>query len=414
MEKNLLIDKDFKVDITDQSYLRPMIDSFLGWLDKNGYAGYDAYDLWATRYGIFSRKIYYKNKFLSAPFVAPVVLAEMLCPGLSRLFLRRHRFAIADAHFILGYLNLFSATKEERYLKEATKLSDELLGQSVSGYSGICWGYPFDWQNNRGLWKKGTPFVTVTPYGMEAMLALYDATKDKKYLDQALSSAQFILKDIRDTKTSDDASACSYSPLDESKVVNASAYRAFALTEAFHRSQQKEFQEKALRNLNFVLQSQKPDGSWLYAEGNSQDAFIDNFHTCFVLKNLCKLNRHLKSADVEGAIIKGYGYYRKQLFDKSGEPKPFAGTKSGQFVRYELYDFAEAITLGTLLKEKVLGAFELSKTLAEKVMKNYQLRDGHFVTRVYKSGTKNSVPYIRWPQAQMFYALTSLLKEVSG
>ena len=170
------------------------------------------------------------------------------------------------------------------------------------------------------------------------------------------------------------------------------------------------FESAALRNIAFVLSRQAQDGSWLYADGNPKDAFVDHFHTCFVLKNLVKINRRLKRKDIQQTIQAGYQYYRKNLFDDSDDPKPFALKKGFQIMKYEMYDFAEAITLGVLLRDEIDGACDMARQLAEKVTSNYQLSDGHFVTRVYKKGFRNTMPYLRWPQAQMFYALTNLLK----
>jgi hypothetical protein len=179
--------------------------------------------------------------------------------------------------------------------------------------------------------------------------------------------------------------------------------------EAYNRFGVDKYKEEAVKNINFVLENQCLDGSWFYAVDSSKDAFVDNFHTCFVLKNLYKSNVYLKSNKIREAIKKGYSFYRKNLFANNGDPKPFAVLKRIQLVRVELYDYAEAISLGVLLKDEIPGAFELAKKLALDVGLNYQLPDGHFMTRVNWGGLRNTVPYLRWPQAQMFFAFTMLL-----
>lgn len=381
---------------------------FIDWLKSYGYEGYDAYDLWATRYGVFARKVFYKNKLLGAPLVAPVALADIFFPGVRRLFTKRKSYATSDAHFLLGFLNLYEATGDERYLAEAKTLAGSLLASSVYGFSGDCWGYPFDWQNNRGLWKKGTPFITVTPYAFEAFLALYEATGEKKHLDIALSSARFALNDLRVTWQEGDAEATSYSPLDDTRIVNANAYRAFVLAEAFSRSGNEAFMKAARRNIAFILKAQKPDGSWLYAEGNPKDAFIDHFHTCFVLKNLYKANRHLKSSEVDRAIERGLTFYHSALFDAEGMPKPYAAGKKAGIVKIEMYDVAEAISLGVLMRGSFPANYGKAVRLARR-LNDYQHAKGFFATRVYSWGPQYS-PYVRWPQAQLFYSLTEVMK----
>ena len=387
-----------------------MIETFLDWLKEHGHESYDSYDFWATPFGILARKLYYRNPFFGAIFVLPILFLDLIWPQSRSFWVSKKRYPTADAQILLGLLNLYSIHKLPEYLATAVSLGRDLMASSIPGFSGHAWGYPFDWQNNRGLWKKCTPFITVTPYCFEAFLALYDATEDTKYLEIATSAARFAARDMSETVTSGLASATSYSPLDRSQVVNASAYRAFMLYEAFLRFGEEEYRKKAIRNLYFVLESQRLEGSWLYAMGNSKDAFIDHFHTCFVLKNLWKLNRHLKSSDVHAAIGKGYMFYRENLFDSRGFPKPFVILSNLQLAKYEMYDFAEAILLEALLADEIPGAYEFAHHLAQEVYDHFRLPDGHFVTRVDRFGLINTVPYLRWPQAQMFYALTMLLK----
>ena len=378
-------------------------------LEKDGYESFDPYDIWGTKYGVFSRRIYYEKGKIGLPLIAPILLLEMVWPGLRSLFVRKERFATADGQLTMAYLNLYKITKDKKFLEKARSLGVDILKYSVPGYSGKCWGYPFDWQNNRGLWKKNTPYITCTPYCFEAYLGLYDATGEQRYLDIARSIATFVFTDLKDTPTGKDAAAASYSPMDETKVVNASAYRAWVLFEADARFSLPEYKAKAQRNLNFILQSQQPDGSWLYAVATPGEAFIDHFHTCFVLKKLFKINQGLNSPAVAEAIRKGYAYYREKLFRNDGLPRAFALEPRTQIVTLEMYNFAEAITLGVLLRDSIPEAFTMAQKLAITLCEKYQLADGHFVTRVYRGGFRHTFPFLRWPQAQLFYALTNLL-----
>jgi len=385
------------------------IQAFLRWLDQNGYESYDPYDIWGTRYGLFSRRIYYGHRLLGSPLIAPILLMEVLCPSLRRWLVGKGRFATADAQLLLGFLNLYEAKGGSIFLEKARALSRDLLQISVPGYSGFCWGYPFDWQHNRGLWKKNLPFITATPYCFEAFLRLFDLTADPAFLTIARSIAQFVHKDLRDTPTSPNAAAASYSPVDSSQVVNASAYRAMVLFEAAGRFARPDYRRSATLNLNFILQSQRADGAWLYAMDEPAEQFIDHFHTCFVLKNLWKLNRSLKSPAVTEAIRRGFAYYHGALFDSAGLPKPFVINPRRQIVRLEMYDFAEAISLGVLLRHDLPEAFPMAQRLARLVTDQFQLSPGCFVTRVYRGGRFHKLPFLRWPQAQLFLALTNML-----
>jgi hypothetical protein len=398
---------------TDDEQIWHGTQAFLGWLDEHGVESHDPYDLWGTRYGLLARRLYYQEKRLGNILIAPLVATEVLLPGIGRRFVKKQRFATAEAQLVLAFLNLYAITRDETYLASAENRARGLLDLSIPGYSGHCWGYPFDWQNNRGLWKRNTPFITSTPYCFEAFLGVADATGAQEHLDVAASIARFVARDLRDSATSAQASAGSYSPNDETQVINASAYRAFVLFEAWRRFQVDEYRDMAHGNLKFILDSQREDGSWLYALESPAEGFIDHFHTCFVLKNLLKINRVVGSVAVVRAIEKGWAFYRRALFHNDDTPKSFAVEPRTQLTRVEVYNFAEAITLGTLLKASIPEAFALARRLTQKAIREYQLADGHFVTRTFRGGLRHTTPFLRWPQAQMFLALTNMLRALS-
>ncbi len=400
--------------------VRTAIAKFCEWLSESNGMSYDPYDILGTSYGRWARRIYYRKNPLGIGLTAPLILMEILCPQLRALFVGKNRYPTADAQLALAFLNLYETSQAQDddraddrsaivWLNKAKDLADELLKESSVGYKGYCWGYPFDWQHVNGLMPKGTPHITATPYCYEVFTRLFDLTGDKRYLEIARSIATFVSEDLKDTPTGDGASASSYTPYDQGKVVNASAYRAFVLSDASRRFCNQEYFTKAQRNLRFVLEAQGSDGSWLYAIDNPPEAFIDNFHTCFVLKNLYKLNKHLGSPDVTVSVLRGYEFYRRALFDEQDNPKTYAVAPRTEIVRLEMYNFAEAITLGALLRDDVPGALVLANELAGRLIQNYQLPNGHFVTRIYRGGIRHSVPYLRWPQAQLFLALTNLL-----
>ena len=389
--------------------LRDGVEAFVRWLERNGYDSYDPYDVWGTKYGLVSRRLYYRIPVLGTLLVAPVIIMEMVCPQLRLLIVEKQRFATAEAQLALGFLNLYQTSGNAIHLKKATDICESLIRMSLPGHSGHCWGYPFDWQNSEGLWKKNTPFITATPYCYEAFVSLAEITREEKYLLVARSISKFVHDDLNDTPTSATAAAASYSPVVHDKVINASAYRAFVLFDAAQRFDLARYREKAKKNLQFVLEEQQSDGSWLYAAGTRRESFIDHFHTCFVLKNLFKINRILADDAVRKALHEGYAYYRQNLFWADGLPKSFSKEPRMQVTRLEMYDMAEAITLGVLLKDEIPDAYQLAGSLALQVCRQFQLPDGHFITRVYFGAFRHKAAFLRWPQAQLFYALTSLL-----
>lgn len=383
-------------------------DRFLRWLDKVGYESHDPYDIWGTRYGLWSRKVYYAKGKLGVPLVAPLVAVDLFWPSIRKLFLKKDRYATCDAQLLLAFLNLHRVTGEAKHLERAIALGEEIMGYSIPGFRGPCWGYPFDWQNNKDeVWPKNTPYITCTPYCYEAFVGLFETTGEVRYFEIARAIAEFVFGDLKNLHTGQESAAGSYSPFDQRQVVNATAYRAWVLTDAGLRFDREEYLKDARLNLNFVLESQAADGSWLYAM-NEKKSYIDNFHTCFNLKNLFKIHRIKPDQRIEQAIRSGFEYYRVNLIDTEGNPKPFAVKPRLQLAKLEMYDFAEGITLGALIGGMIPEAGELARSLADKLIQEHQLPLGHFVTRVFRGGFRHRFPFLRWSQAQLFYAMTNL------
>jgi hypothetical protein len=397
----------------DRQIFENTIRKFTDWIDASGTAGYDPYDLWSTRYGTHARRLFYRFGNAAALLSAPFVLAERLAPRAARLGVAKKPYATSHAHLILAYLELHECEFQGgNWLKRAADLANELDQMKIKGYSGDCWGYPFDWENRRGFWPKSTPLITVTPYCFEAYARLYEVKGDERYRERAGSILKFALSDLNNTERPSGAIASSYSPLDRSLIINASAYRAFVLitgSKIFSNSEAAELGEKLVQ---FVLESQRPNGSWPYALEERGDDFVDHFHTCFIQKNLAKIYGVNRNALVWNAIEKGFAYYEKELFDVRGLPRPFS-EGGNRLLKYSLYDFAEAINLGILLRDRIPRAFEMAISVARETAIRFQLADGHFVTSVGRTGLADKLSFIRWPQAQLFHSLASLWKALN-
>lgn len=379
---------------------------FLQWLEGYGYESYDQFDFWGSTPGIFSKRLFLKNRWIAAPMVLLLQFLESFFPSSRILFANKRRFAIGDAHFALGFQNLFHLTGKEEHLAQSVALVDALLSSGSKTENGLGWGYPYTWITGRAEYPPGTPFITVTPYCFEAILGLYHISKEQRYLDALDHISRFTALDLTESPISETETTAGYGPGDASGVINANTYRAALLLKSSILFEETEYREKAIRNINYVLSQQLEDGSWLYAP---DDQFIDNFHTCFVLKNLYKSYMILNDDRILKAVQSGYRYYRDYLFRENNTPIHFSKMKNPKFRKIEMYDYAEGIALGPLLAPDFSEALGFSCHMAEKLIDSFQLKRGYFITRITSLNTRNKMPYLRWPQAQLFCALTSLL-----
>lgn len=242
------------------------------------------------------------------------------------------------------------------------------------------------------------------PYTYDAFEEGHEATGNPDYLRILESLVRFAHEWIPVTELDDGAVAAGYSPFDRTMIVNASAYRGYLLASAGERFRRAEWTSEAGR-ITFVLAAQRSDGSWPYGATKGND-FIDNFHTCIVLKNLFRFWRTTGRAEVLDSVRHGYAYYRHRLLDKDLQPIPFARQSRTSLHRRNLYDYAEGINLALLVREVEPEARKVLQRLVMELATGWALRDGHFVTRRLVIGT-NKVPYHRWAQSQVFHALAS-------
>ncbi len=389
--------------------IQKVLETFTGWLGSFGEVSRDHQSFYAGPIGRRAKSLYYNHKALGTFAVAPMVLCEAFFPSARKCFYHPIRLPIADAHYAMGFAYLYEATGNESFFEKAAHFLDILQKIRCTGFKEYSWGYPFDWITRNGVIPAGTPLITTTPYVFEAFLQMEQLQPHSRWHHILESIAHHVRDDIKDFRLSETASTCSYTPFDKVGVVNASAYRAFTLTSAAKFLGNEHFLEIAQRNLNFVLESQNPDGSWPYAVDGKRD-FVDHFHTCFVMKALAKIYFLTGNDDCIKALTRGVDFYLEKLFSEDGMPRPFARAPRLTVYRHELYDCAECINLCLLLRNYFPQLENTLETVIAGILKNWVKPDGSFRSRQLMFGWDN-VPMHRWGQSQMFRSLAFYLCE---
>jgi hypothetical protein len=388
-----------------------VLGNFVRWLERYGEVSWDHQSYFAGPFGRRAKALYYRNQPLGTLAVAPMVFSEAFFPAARRLFHHPIRLPIADAHFAMGFAFLNEVTGEAKYLEKAAHFLSVLEQTRCPEYADFGWGYPFDWVTRNGVIQAGTPLITTTPYVYEAFLQVYalqPGAGRKKIIE---SIVRHVRADFKDFPASATASSSSYTPLGEGGVVNASAYRAFTLTSAAKFLGDDALLAIAERNLNFVLESQNPDGSWPYAKDGVRD-FVDHFHTCFVMKALAKIHALTGDPRILAALKPGVEYYVKNLFGEDGMPRPFSKAPRLTVYKCELYDCAEAINLCLLLRKELPALEPALAAVMTGILEHWVRANGSFRSRKLLFGWDN-VPMHRWAQSQMFRSLAYYAREFS-
>jgi hypothetical protein len=395
------------------AFIKAAVLRFVGWLDHYGEISYDHQSFFASDWARSAKALYYRKPLLGTLAVAPMIFSEAFIPSARQFFWKPQRFPIADAHYAMGFAFLATVLKDEQYYKRAAHFLNVLEETRSPKYEHYCWGYPFHWETRSGTIWAQTPMITTVPYVYEAFREVYQIDRDRKWRTIMQSIADHAFYDYFDHVFSASSASCSYTPnpRDPGGVVNASAYRAFLLTRAATDFSEDRYQTAADRNLNFVLASQNPDGSWYYSTDGTRD-FVDHFHTCFVLKALAKIEALTGNNICTAAIERGIQYYLLNLFGVDGLPKPFSRRPRLTVYRNELYDYAECINLALLLQGRFPALDMILSRLTD--LSAWQKSDGSFRSRKLLLGWDNT-PMHRWAQSQMFRSLCFLLyKDARG
>ena len=407
------MNNEYRSSVSGQSQLvstvSRVLSSFVQWLGSYGETSWDFQSFFAGPVGGRAKALYYRHRLVGTAAVAPMIFCEAFLPSARRLFHHPMRFPIADAHYAMGFAFLYQATGDVSQLENSIHFLTELEKSRCPEFKEYCWGYPFDWVWRGGTINRETPLITTTPYVYEAFLQAFERQPRDEWKLILESIARHAATDIKDFRTSETASSCSYTPSDEGGVINAAAYRAFLLTSASKVFGNEDYLRIAERNLNFVLENQNPDGSWFYAVDGVRD-FVDHYHTCFVMKSLAKIYALTGHAGIVGALGKGVSYYLNNLFDSDGLPKPFSRAPRLTVYKRELYDCAECINLCLLLRDRFPQLEATLEKVVTHILEAWTKPDGSFRSRKLHLGWDN-VPMHRWGQSQMFRSLAFYFRE---
>lgn len=374
------------------------------WITQNGWAGYDPYDIkghpllikprtsWAGKVG---RKVFGKLELLS-----PLILRWAFN-------IQKEINAKAMGLFAQSYLKLYQHFQREDYLAKAEDALDWLSCNYNKDYSGMCWGYPFDWQSKVFI-PRGTPSSVVTSIIGDAYWDFYQYTNEDKYLDVCISICEFFVNDLLIDKLNDQNVCFSYTPLDNFHVNNANLFVAEFLTRIGKHVGNDKFVTLGLMATNYTLNEQNDDGSIYYwGKDQEQNGRIDHYHSGFEIRKLYSIWKLTNSDQFQRAVQLYYSFYLKNLFTDSWIPKM---TPTG-FYPVNIHSCAEAILCtSSLINDFPEGKDHLINTVKWTIA-NMQTTQGWYLYRIDKLGSikwKSRIPFMRWGQAWMLRALSQV------
>jgi hypothetical protein len=381
-------------------------DDLFEWCRRRNFAGYDPFDALNSR-------VFHSSPFQHSPTAR--LIWTQFCKR-SVLNLRRlllvppQKNAKGIALFALAALANYRRRKTIEAETEARQLLGELWQIRVPDYSGAAWGYNFDWQSRNFFAPQGTPMIVPTAFATRALIEAYETFGEQCFLQMARSSCEFILTDLKRSAESEDEVCFSYSPLDGTRIFNASLLAGEILASVGGLTGETELCELALSAARYVVRRQGSDGSWAYGVERGQH-WVDNFHTAYVLLSLSRILKSCSGAEVEldPPVRRGYEFWRERFFLADGWPKYYHDS----LYPADAHAAATAIIALTELQELDCGALPLAAKIAAWTIHNLRDRHGFFYYQRRRFYTVHT-PYMRWTQAWMLYAFARLLESSEG
>jgi len=304
-----------------------------------------------------------------------------------------------------GYVKMFALTGEERYRERARYCLDWLANYRASSQTYHCWGNEFSFSTRAGTIPKHAPTIVWSSLIGMAFVEAYKTLGDSKYLDVAISTAQWV-KTLPREKTSS-GTCLSYVPFKQSSIHNSNMLGAALLAQVAEFTHDAESLNLAREAMLYSCARQNADGAWYYGEA-AHYHWIDNFHTGY---NLDCLKRYIDSTgnnEFEQNLRSGYQYFKDHFFESDGRPKYYHDKSQPTDIQCA----AQAIDTLSFFSAQDPQSLELAGKVARWTIDRMQAADGHFYYRDL-GWIMVKTPMLHWGQGTMFKALSHLLNATS-
>ena len=373
----------------------------LNYCKVNDWAGYDPYDALNSKL------------FEALPLLDSRIPRLALTQALKRspinirrpLLVPKTQNAKAIALFLSALLKLSKAELADQE-DLVHPMIDRLVALRSRDVPYWCWGYSFAWQTrDMGMVPRGTPNLVCTMFVASALLDAYEQRQDSRCLEMAVSAAEYILNELY----WHDGNNVGFSyplPSLRTQTHNANFLAAALFCRVHKHTGEEKFLSPALKVARFSAAKQHSDGSWYYGERRSQ-RWIDNFHTGYNLCALQDICRDAGTTEFESCIRNGFEFYRAHFFREDGAPRYFHNST----YPIDIHCVAQSIITLLAFRDLHPGNVRLADSVFRWTMKHMWDDRGFFYYRVLRFCTIRT-SYMRWSQAWMLLALSTVLQEL--
>jgi len=386
-------------DITLTKY-QQVLFALIEYIENEKYAGYDPYDalMGKCKFKIFGKW----GPALAVQFIKrnPINLRPLF--GIKKSINPK-----AIGLMLQAYCILYEITKEKKWLDQSHLFFSWLCEHQSSDYKGVSWGYPFTWANPEKKLPVFTPTAVVTGFVIRGIFAYYKLTKIPEALEMMRGAVDFVLDELHITKN-DDGVCFSYTHFKQDCCYNASLLAAETLARMCAVSHDHTLYNLSCKAVDFVVSHQHSDGRWNYSidlQKGIERAQID-FHQGYVLESISNIMEllQIKSAKYSDAITKGSDYYYSKQFFPHGQSR----WRLPKVYPVDIHNQSQGIITFTRLGKFNPLFSSFAHKIADWTISHMLSEQGYFYYQKHYLFT-NRISYMRWSQAWMLLALTTLM-----
>lgn len=378
-------------------------EKLFAYCQRENFAGYDPFDGLNSRifqasplkYFAFSRLAFLQLVKRSSKNLRPLLKIEK---GINPKGI---------ALFALAELARFRATFKASHAENAKNFLAKLLELKIPRGRKTAFGYNFDWQSRAFFAPQGTPTIVPTAFAAQAFLEGFQLFGEKIYRETLEQICKFIIEDLNRIGETEDEVCFSYTPLDKSVIFNASLLAGEVLANVGTISDNENYLHLSKKAANFVIKRQRNDGAWAYGT-KWRHAWVDNFHTAYILLSLFRLQRLIPGFECREALEKGLDYWLENFFSPDGMPKYY----DRKTFPIDIHSASAAVVALCELNEIEAKCLPLAEKVLSWSVENMRDEEGFFyyqkrADRIVKTS------FIRWSQAWTAYALAKFLETQS-
>ncbi len=380
--------------------IKNAINKLSNYIINNNFKGYDPYD--ALTSPLF-KKI--KNPMIGA------IITQIFKKNPINL---RNLFAIKPQDIPKGLglmLKAFSLqymiTKEQTFKDICNKIYIRLIDLKSPDFPEYCWGCNFPWSNPNEYLPAYCPSVVVTSFVVEA-LATYKKIShldDQEDIDKIiLSASDYVMNRIPHFYLPEGI-AIAYTHRSKEICYNASLLAMQILLRAYEISQDRILLDTSEKAVNYVISKQHSDGHWNYSINpiSQKERVQVDFHQGFILDSLLDYFKQTNDYSVLKSIKKGINFYKFIQFSPEGISK----WRYPKEYPIEIHNQSQGIITFSKMSKFIDGCLDFATSIAKWTIQNMQDKEGYFYYQKYPL-IINKIPYMRWSQAWMLLALTTL------